>query len=475
MKRYLSGFLAVSILLALPFSRFAFGESWEKVTETQRKKLNDQYDKKALYKKNGMESDTSERFLQIPAGVAPAWMEGVEIAKTPPTIEFAPVRGIDPMYFPEDNKSLWSNWADVTFAPNGRFYYTEGDHRGPDSHIYLWEYDPIVHDSKRVVDFAHLCGWDKLGVGDSKIHGDMGVMADGVMWILTYWDPDPKPSPENYAKWPGSHLVRYDTYSGRAQDMGIPMPKSGWPYYTLDPVRGILFSVGSKGEILCYHVLEKQASYAGYPPEEIHWGLRCTMLDPVTGYFWCATQNPPYNFVSFDPRTNTFTKYAETTPPDMGKNKGNSSLMRAHSHKRSPGGFFWVNSQNGTLYKFWPDTRKTETVTLLWADETYAPRIEMSEDCSYIYYMPNLVQSHSYHQPVMQFNTRTGKRKVIAFTDDYYFEKYGFFNGGAHGLALSADGSTLMFNLNGAFKPRVEPFYGNPAIMVVHIPESERK
>ncbi len=99
----------------------------------------------------------------------------------------------------------------------------------------------------------------------------------------------------------------------------------------------------------------------------------------------------------------------------------------------------------------------------------------MSADCRFIYYMPNLVQSRSYHQPVMQFDTRTGKRKVLAFTDDYYFEKYGFYNGGAHGLALSADGSTLVFNLNGAFKPRVEPFYGNPAIMVVHIPESERK
>ena len=41
---------------------------------------------------------------------------------------------------------------------------------------------------------------------------------------------------------------------------------------------------------------------------------------------------------------------------------------------------------------------------------------------------------------------------------------------GAHGLALSPDGGTF----NGAFKPRVEPFYGNPALMVVHIPESER-
>jgi hypothetical protein len=464
-----------TIIAALAFPQLATAESWEKVNEAQRRKWNEQYDKMGLYQKTGMAVDASESVLRVPKEVDPAWMQGVEIAKLPPKVEFAPVRGIDPMYFPEENKSLWSNWADVTLAPNGRFYFAEGDHRGPGAHIYLWEYDPVASDFLRVLDFAQLCGWDKLGVGDSKIHGDMGAMPDGTLWILTYWDPDPQPKPEDYAKWPGSHLVVYDTFTGRSRDLGIPMPKAGWPYYTLDPDRGVLFAVGSKGEILCYNVREERSTYAGYPPDGLAWGLRCTMLDPQTGLFWCATQTAPYHFMSFDPKTNIFTKYPETTPPDLGVNKGKNSLMRAHSHKRSPGGFFWVNSQNGTLYKFWPDTRKTEVVSLLWADDTYAPRIEMSEDCRYIYAMPNLVQSRSYHQPVIQFDTRTYKRKVIAFLDDFLFEKYGFYNGGAHGLALSRDGSTLVFNLNGAFKPRVEPFYGNPSLLVVRIPEAERR
>jgi hypothetical protein len=134
-----------------------------------------------------------------------------------------------------------------------------------------------------------------------------------------------------------------------------------------------------------------------------------------------------------------------------------------------------MNSFWGTLYKFWPDTRRTEVVGRLWGEATYAPRIEMSEDGRFIYAMPNLLQNHSYHQPVVQFDTRTYRRKVIAFLDDFMHERYGFYNGGAHGLALSADGSTLVFNLNGAFKPRIPPFYGNPSILVVRIPESERQ
>ena len=450
-------------------------EPWEKVTEAERRKWNEEYDRQGLYGKTGMVVDTVKEFITVPKGMKQEWLEGVDIAKTPPTIEFAPVRGIDPMYFPEDNKSLWSNWAGVTRAPNGRFYFAEGDHRAAGSHIYLWEYDPVAHDYKRVVDFAELCGWNHRGVGDSKIHGDMGAMPDGTLWILTYWDPDPKPTLEQYDIWPGSHLVVYDTNTGRAQDLGIPMSKSGWPYYTLDPERGMFFAVGFRGEILCYNVKERHITYAGYPPPGIKWGLRCCMLDPETGLFWSAQQDPPYNFISFDPQTNEFIKYDETTPNDLGINAGKNFNLRAHTHQRTADGAFWCNSMAGTLYKFWPDTRNTEVVTCLWTDQTYAPRLADSADGNFIYYVPNLVQSHSYYQPVMQFDTRTRKRKVIAFIADYYFDKYGFYNGGAHGLTLSADGSTLVINFNGAFKPRVSAFYGNPALMVVHIPESERR
>ena len=463
-----------SLLLTVSFSSLSSAENWEKVTEPQRKKWNMEYDREGLYNKSGMAIDTSAKFIAIPDSLDRSLLEGITIAKTAPTIEFAPVRGIDPMYFTEDNKSLWSNWAGVAKAPNGRFYFAEGDHRATGSRIYLWEYDPIAQDYKRVLDFAKLCGWDERGVGDSKVHGDMGVMPDGKLWILTYWDPNPSPTEAQYDLWPGSHLVVYDTNSGEARDLGVPMPKAGWPYYTLDPERGIFFAVGFRGEILSYDVKNEKVRYAGHPPEGIQWGIRCCMLDPATGLFWSATQDKPHNFISFDPATNEFVRYDETTPNDMGKAPDKNSHLRAHSHKRSQDGSFWCNSMNGTFYKFWPDSRHTETVTAIWSDASYAPRIAMSEDGKFIYYVPNLLQRTSYYQPVMQFNTETRGRKVIAFIADYYFDKYGFYNGGAHGIAVSDDGSTLVINFNGAFKPRIDPFYGNPALMVVRIPEEER-
>jgi len=114
--------LAVAFFLLSVFCAFP-----ETITEEQRKKMNEEWDKQNLYHQTGMVFDTSEQFIKIPKGMKPEWIEDIQIAGTPPAIEFAPVRYLDPMYFPEDNKHYWSNWAGVTCAPNGRFYFAEGD------------------------------------------------------------------------------------------------------------------------------------------------------------------------------------------------------------------------------------------------------------------------------------------------------------------------------------------------------------
>ena len=49
-------------------------------------------------------------------------------------------------------------------------------------------------------------------------------------------------------------------------------------------------------------------------------------------------------------------------------------------------------------------------------------------------------------QPVVQLNTETGVRKVIAFPTDYYFKKYGYAMMIPFGMELSADGTLLVIN-----------------------------
>ncbi|MBN1292647.1 MAG: hypothetical protein JXB48_12475 [Candidatus Latescibacteria bacterium] len=77
--------------------------------------------------------------------------------------------------------------------------------------------------------------------------------------------------------------------------------------------------------------------------------------------------------------------------------------------------------------------------------------------------------------PVIQYDTNTGTKKVLAFLHPYYHEKYGFVNGGSYCFTLSRDGSTLFIVFNGAFdEVKDKDTFGNPCITVVHIPESER-
>lgn len=471
-ERLTTALAALSVFSLLAGGAFAQDRGF---TEAQRKAWNVEYDKMHLLSGSGIVTDKSEQFITVPSVMDLTWMGDVDVAKTPPSIEFAPVRGMTPLYFPEDNIGYWSNFGDVTLAPNGKYYFGVGDHRGLAGNSYAVEYDPAKRDYRLVINFGKLLGWDKLGVGDGKLHGEMGAMPDGSLWILTYWDPMPGLKDEDFARWPGSHVVRYDTRAGKPEDLGIPLAKSGWPYYTLDPQRGILFAVGSRGENLAYNVNKRKVLYAGMPPEGVTWWERCAMLDPRTGVFWSCTSKAPFNFVSYDPRTNIFTKHAETTPKDLGRDAGKNSVIRGYSEQRTKEGFLWVNSTNGTLYKFWPETRKTETAGLLWADYTYIPRISLSPYDRYLYYVANGKRTKYLYKPVVQYDTRTNRRKVIAFIADYYFEKYGFVLGSVHGSTLSKDGSDLVIVFNGAFLPREKAWQDTPALMVVHIPESERK
>ncbi len=444
-------------------------------TEAQRREWNREYARAGLSDGKGTVTDRTKAFVTVPKGMDRDWMGDVDIANTPPTVDLVLVSGMEPRYFPEDNIGYWSNFGDVTLARNGKYYFGIGDHRGPSGNSYVFEYDSSSRDCRPVIDCGKLLGWDKLGVGDGKIHGELGAMADGYLWVLTYWDPMPGVKDSDYAKWPGSHLLRYDTRAGKAEDLGIPLAKAGWPYYTLDPGRGVFFAVGSEREILAYDVKRCRNIFAGMPPEGIDWWERCTMLDPVTGVFWSCTAKAPYNLVSYDPATNVFTKHPETTPPDMGRNAGKNSVIRGYSERRTGEGFLWVNSTNGTLYKFWPDSRKTETVASLWADHTYVPRIVLSPDDRFIYYIANSKYTKYHHKPFVQYDTRTGRRKVLAFLADYYFEKYGYTLGTVHGSTLSPDGSTFVAVFNGSFLPPGTNWQDTPAVMAIHIPDVERK
>jgi len=97
----------------------------------------------------------------------------------------------------------------------------------------------------------------------------------------------------------------------------------------------------------------------------------------------------------------------------------------------------------------------------------------------YLYYLPG-AHGHGYTDgsPIVQYDTKTGTKKVLAFVYPYYYKKYGYTPGGTFSIKLDDKGEQLFILWNGAFvdheQGRGGDTFGQCSVMLVKIPESER-
>ena len=96
----------------------------------------------------------------------------------------------------------------------------------------------------------------------------------------------------------------------------------------------------------------------------------------------------------------------------------------------------------------------------------------------YIYYCPGAHGGGTYDgTPIVQYDTKTGTKKVIAFLSAFYYEKYGYTPGGTFSIKLDDKGEKLFILWNGAFADHDKSkgdVFGQCSITLVNIPESER-
>ena len=140
-------------------------------------------------------------------------------------------------------------------------------------------------------------------------------------------------------------------------------------------------------------------------------------------------------------------------------------------------GAFWCCDVSGAMFRFFPAEDRTEPVGINWGKEgKYLANMCFSPGKRYIYYLPGAdTHAYTYGTPVVQYDTQTGRKKVIAFLNDFYLKKYGYSPGGTYGIELDEQGESLFFYTNGCFTTKeLTSGYGRPAIFHVHIPESER-
>ncbi len=467
---------AFPLAMAVLFATSSFATPL--MTEKVRKIINDRQDRLKLREKGVFVIDRSERML-IPR------MEDVaaryfDIAHTPPEISMMIAPGLEPAYFPEDQRAHahWANWNRPTRTEDGRFIFAVGNGCTRGGKIFLYEYCPIAQSVEKILDVSRAFGWTDSSRTDGKIHGRMGIMPDGTLWLGSQYG-DYSPDPWFDEELIGSPLLSYNVHTGKTENWGALLPGNTLSQTSLDVRRGVLLATGEFPTVLCRDVTNHRTLFTGPLPEGWTWFNRAALFDETTGKFWSTDASDSLaRFLSYDPERNRFERH-EFSPPEnpFFKSTGN---LRAYTERRAMDGAYYCISYNGAMFRFRPEKGSVEPVGTNWGRGRYASTIALDPSGRYLYYMPGgkKMQNANEYGPLVQYDVETGRKKVLAWLVDYYYEKYGYWAGGTYGMEISEDGSFLVIVMNGAFRLRDDlrdyP-YEYPALFVVRIPEEERQ
>ncbi len=420
----------------------------------------------------GVKRDSGEKTLAAPETLKDA-TEFV-VAKEPSSFRFSVVKGCYPI--PDYNSGVWSSWSQSILASDGNYYCAISNHLGVDGQCYVIRYNPKTDEQTRVLDTNVLISREPETYGHGKLHGRLDEYPKGYIIGATYWGMPPLWTVYKGEPWlgdvPGGHLFSIDIAKGTSKDLGVPFERDSWPMHATDTRRGIFYAVGYDKHFLAYDLNTKRPLYAALPQPTVEWSSRATLVDEITGNCYGTSRN---RFVKYNPKTNKIT-YLEAQLPAKPNQKGDTHL-RCYTRRRTAEGAYICQTFDGTIFKFFPDTETTETIDINWGEGYYCASMALSPGGRYIYYTVDVHGSAYLHgSPIVQYDLKEKKRKVIAFLHPHFETAYNYVFGGSYSVTLNEDGSELFIVWNGKFKADKEgESFGDPTFMVVEIPASERQ
>lgn len=402
-------------------------------------------------------TDRSEQFLKPPA----ALKDGVDIAKTPPTIDF--------LYFPGQTYEgkPWSAWGD-SLAFSDRYFAAIGDHLAPAGNAFVYEYDPAAKKLERRVDVRKLLALPDGHYTPGKIHSRLDLADDGWIYFSTHRGSTRVTTDQYHYK--GDWILRYHPATGRSEVVACgPVPKHCIPASVVDPKRLIFYGATAPGDrddvghFFAYDLRARKILYAGPNGPS-----RAMIFAHSTGrVYYTPGKSEVGTPMRFDP--------TQGGPPV--KLAGTIGIRAAT--EETPQGLVYTVSQGGagspaTLYQF---DVKTQTITELGpaaiGAQQYIASLDADPTGRYVYYIPG-AHGHSDGDgsPVVQFDVKTRKRKALAFLHPYYQDHYGCTPRGTYSSALDPSGEKLYITWNVSRESRA---WDSCALTVVHIPADERQ
>ncbi len=412
---------------------------------------------------------TGDALLQVPESMRDGVGKQFTVAKHTPRVHVAVMTGL-----PDKGKqTLWSTWGDGCVTRDGVYYTSIGDHMGRDGTSYVYRYDPKSKTLTLVLDVFKALKLNPGAYGHGKIHSGMHESADGSIWFSTYWGKHREVEAAFGPGYQGSVVMRMDPKTHAVENVGAIVPKQGLPASHFDPHRQLLyFYAVYKGDVTVYDVRKRKVVFHG--GGELVAGNRTFMRDGDGRVYFSRTDG---NLGFYDPKTNQLGATSAKLPSSGDGAARKSHTLRAAIQEPTGDGVLYAMTAPGRLFRFDARQGKVSDLGPNLADGIYTAAMVISPDERFLYYAPGAHGSGSrYGAPVVQYEIATGKRKVIAFLSDAIRKQVGWNTGGTYNTQISADGSTLFLTFNGApvNTTKRSKTFGQPAVVVVHVPGSER-
>lgn len=426
--------------------------------------------------------------LQPPGEIGPLLEGKWTIARQAPDVEFFPLplepvkAGPPPV---GETPRQWTIWGQGTIdRSTGVLYASVGDHAGLGARIHIVAFDPRTKGITLSTEINARLGAPPGAFADGKIHGRLDFFDGPWLWFCTYWAKYPEPSAEDYATgYSGGHIGRYDVRTGEIVDEGVPLPRASWPSHIIDAARGRLYAAGHFGEFLAWDIKRKKSLFADRLPDGMSWGNRVLLLDERTGAVYSSETSgadPAFPLIRYDPGMNAFENLRLPMPADE---KGVRRPIRAHTMQPGTDGLFRAVTENGVLFAFDPVKRRIEPFESCWPGRhRYTTSIAASPDGRYLYYLPGAHgDSFVDGSPLVQYDTRLGRFKVLAFLGPALLAKYGYLAGGTYSIVADARGETLYVLMNGVFRdpkdatPLPDQAFGSPVLLLIKLAEKEER
>jgi len=268
----------------------------------------------------------------------------------------------------------------------------------------------------------------------------------------------------------GDWVVRIHPATGKAEVVVRgPVAKHCIPTSVLDPKRLIFYGGTTPGE--------------GGEDE----GIRFFAYDVKAGKVLCDVPDGPSRYMIFAKSTGrvyytrgkdgVLMRYDPAKGGNPEKIPGTIGIRAAT--QETPQGIVYTASlgqggREAALYAFDTKTEKIEELgPAAVGKQTYIATIDADPTGRYLYFVPGAHgSSDTDGSPVVQFDTKTRTRKVIAFLHPFYQQKYGCTPKGTYSAAVDPAGDKLYVTWNVSRGSRA---WDCCALTVVHIPESERK